>query len=183
MKKITIVLIVLVLIIIGLGIYKFNFTNDDIYNEKGEKVDLVTDEEILSDKTTSEPERIVVKDFEGEADSAKMTLGMKTWNWVNTKYSDDKVVKPLVVNKFAITFNKDNTFSATTDCNNMGGGYIIKGNKITFDDKMFSTKMYCENSQEDDFTKMLIQTEGFLFTSKGELVLTMKLDTGSIFFR
>ena len=90
MKKITIVLIVLVLIIIGLGIYKFNFTNDDIYNEKGEKVDLVTDEEILSDKTTSEPERIVVKDFEGEADSAKMTLGMKTWNWVNTKYSDDK---------------------------------------------------------------------------------------------
>jgi hypothetical protein len=39
MKKVTIIFIVLVLFIIGLGIYKFNFTNDDIYNENGEKND------------------------------------------------------------------------------------------------------------------------------------------------
>ncbi len=33
-----IILVVLVLIILGLGIYKFNFTNDDVYNENGEKI-------------------------------------------------------------------------------------------------------------------------------------------------
>lgn len=38
MKKILIILAVLVLIILGLGIYKFNFTNNDIYVENGEQI-------------------------------------------------------------------------------------------------------------------------------------------------
>ena len=124
----------------------------------------------------------VAQNFEGEADPARMTLGMKKWDWVKTLYSDDKLVTPLKQNKFSITFNKDNTFSATTDCNSMGGSYKVKDKNISFD-KIFSTKMYCENSQESVFVKMLEQTQGYLFTSKGEMVFTLKYDSGSVYFR
>ncbi len=125
----------------------------------------------------------VAQNFEGEADISRMTLDTKTWNWVNTVYSDDKNVKPLVENKFTITFNKNGTFSATTDCNSVGGEYIVtKDRQITFS-KMMSTLMYCENSQESDFTKMLEQTQSYMFTSKKQMVLLLKYDSGSVIFK
>ena len=115
-------------------------------------------------------------------DSNSVTLTMKKWQWVKTLYSDDKLVMPLKQDKFSITFRNDNTFSATTDCNSIGGEYTVKDTTISFS-KMISTMMYCEGSQEADFTKMLNQTQNYLFDSKGELVLTMKFDSGSIFFK
>lgn len=124
----------------------------------------------------------VSQNFEGESSSNNVSLTMKKWEWVKTLYNDDKLVTPLKQNKFSITFKKDNTFSATTDCNSMGGEYILKDNTINFS-KMMSTLMYCEDSQEADFTKMLNETQNYLFTPKGELVLTMKFDSGSIFFK
>jgi heat shock protein HslJ len=117
----------------------------------------------------------------GEINIDTMALNTKTWNWVKTIYSDDTEVKPKIDKKFSITFKDDKTFSATTDCNNMGGEYLLKDNQISFS-KMFSTKMYCENSQEDEFTKMINETQSYLFTPKGELVLVLKFDTGSVFF-
>ncbi len=123
-----------------------------------------------------------VKDFEGEADVSKMNLNMKTWIWVKAEYSDGKVVTPLAKKPFTLTFKNDKTFSAATDCNGVGGEYTVNGNKITFN-KMMSTLMYCEGSQEAEFTKMLNETQSFLFTPKGELVLVLKFDSGSVFFR
>ena len=46
-----------------------------------------------------------------------------------------------------------------------------------------STQMFCENSQEKDFTKMLTETDSYMFTSKGELVLILKYDSGSVIFK
>lgn len=124
----------------------------------------------------------VAQNFEGETASKKMTITMKKWDWVKTLYSDDKLVTPLTQNRFSVTFKDDHTFSATTDCNNIGGKYNMKDNTINFSE-MLSTQMYCEGSQEMDFIKMLNQTQNYLFDSNGELVLTMKLDSGSIFFK
>ncbi|MBP6857755.1 MAG: META domain-containing protein [Candidatus Pacebacteria bacterium] len=124
----------------------------------------------------------VIQGFEGEADPAKMTLTMKKWNWVYTQYSDGKEVKPIAKDKFTLTLNKNNTFSATTDCNGGGGEYKTKGNEVTFSN-MISTLMYCEDSQESDFKKMLNETQSYMFTSKGELVLLLKFDSGSVFFK
>lgn len=39
MKKILIIIGAIILLILGFGIYKFNFTNDDIYLENGKKID------------------------------------------------------------------------------------------------------------------------------------------------
>ncbi|MEI6552940.1 MAG: META domain-containing protein [bacterium] len=124
----------------------------------------------------------VAKNFEGEANPAKMTLGMKTWNWVSTKYSDGKVVTPHIENKFTLTIRSDKTFSVVTDCNGVGGEYSVSGNKITFT-RMMSTLMYCENSQEGDFSKMLSEAQSYMFTSKGELILNLKFDSGSVIFK
>ena len=125
---------------------------------------------------------VVEQNFEGEANLPKMTLGMKKWEWVKTLYSDDKLVTPLKSGRFSLILKDDKTFSASTDCNGVGGEYIVKGNNITFN-KMMSTLMYCESSQEATFIKMLNETQSYLFTSKGELVLTMKFDSGLIFFK
>jgi heat shock protein HslJ len=46
-----------------------------------------------------------------------------------------------------------------------------------------STKMYCEGSQETEFGAMLADVERYLFTSRGELVLTLKKDGGTMVFR
>ncbi len=123
-----------------------------------------------------------VKDFEGEADTSKMNLGMKKWTWIRTEMSDGKVTTPKKPEAFTLTFKPDGTFSASTDCNGVGGSYKTIGTSIEFT-KMMSTLMYCEGSQEQEFSKSLGEVGSFMFTSKGELVLMIKYDSGSMIFR
>jgi len=111
----------------------------------------------------------VVQNFEGEANPSVMTLDQKKWVWVKNQ-------------KFTLTFKKPNTFSATTDCNGVGGEYTQKGNNITFT-KMMSTLMYCEGSQESEFSKALSEIQSYHFTSKGELVFDLKSNTASMVFK
>jgi heat shock protein HslJ len=123
----------------------------------------------------------VAQNFEGEANPAKMSLEMKTWTWINTRYSDGKVVTPAKANAFTLTF-KDGKVSATTDCNRMFGGYTVSGSRLSFGN-LASTRMFCEGSQENEFAKMLGATQGYRFTSKGELVFSLKMDSGTMTFR
>lgn len=128
------------------------------------------------------PKGLVVENFEGEADPNRMKLTMKPWNWVSTLLNDGTNITPKVENKFSITFKEDGTFSATTDCNGVGGNYVTKDSYIVFS-QMMSTLMYCEDSQESKFTEFLTNTSNFHFTSKGELVLDLKFDSGSAIFK
>jgi len=123
-----------------------------------------------------------VKDFEGEADTSKMNLGMKTWDWIQTTVGEDVLVVPQKPNVFNIKFNTDKTFSAKTDCNGVGGSYITNGSKLVFS-QMMSTLMYCENSQEQDYSKMLSEVSGYSFTSRGELILDLGVTGGIMTFR
>lgn len=182
MKKTYISLGIVALVIIGFGIYKTNVNQTDTLSDNQNIQIGEVQENVDIKNVTKEPEPVIVKDFEGEADPARMTLSMQTWTWINTIYGDGKVVTPKVAKKFTITFKKDKTFSATTDCNGVGGEYKVVDNKITLT-KMMSTLMYCEGSQEQEFSKMLDQTDGFMFTSKGEMVLLLKYDSGSVIFK
>jgi heat shock protein HslJ len=124
----------------------------------------------------------VEPDFEGEANPAVMTLGMKTWQWVSALYNDGRELLPRQAGKFSITFGTDGKFTATTDCNQMGGSYTATASTIAMTD-IYSTKMYCEGSQETDFHNLLRDSSGYHFTSKGELILDLKFDSGSVTFR
>ena len=124
----------------------------------------------------------VVQNFEGEADPARMTLGMKTWVWTSTLMNDETEVFPKKSGAFTLTFKDDGTFSITTDCNSGGGSYTLNKERITFG-PMFSTLMFCDGSQEAAFTKMVADSTSYHFTSKGELILDIKFDSGSVVFR
>jgi heat shock protein HslJ len=123
----------------------------------------------------------VVQNFEGEADPSKMTLTMKKWAWVSALYNDGRTITPKN-DKFSITFSADGTFSASTDCNGIGGDYTAKSGTISMTN-MVSTLMFCEGSQEDEFRKLLTNASGYHFTPRGELILDLKFDSGTATFR
>ena len=64
----------------------------------------------------------------------------------------------------------------------MAGSYTSDTKSITFSE-MISTKMYCEGSQESDFASLLGNTVEYHFTSRGELILDLKSNSGSVTFR
>lgn len=122
----------------------------------------------------------VVQNFEGEADPKVMKLDMKKWNWVSVFTTADGQTFPKKDGVFSVTFKTDGTFGATTDCNGLGGNYAVTGNKIMFS-KMISTLMYCDGSQESVFQKIFESAVSFEFTSKGELVFTLKNGGKAVF--
>ncbi len=124
----------------------------------------------------------LANDFEGEADPAIMTLGMKTWVWVSARYDDGRELRPNRADAFTLTFDGNAKLSATTDCNRVGGTYAAADGRLTFSG-LFATRMYCEGAQEGAFTGLLEETTGYRFTSRGELVLDLDSGGGSAVFR
>jgi heat shock protein HslJ len=125
---------------------------------------------------------IVANDFEGEASPASMSLTMKTWNWIDVTYNDGTRIPAKDPSQFKLDFKEGGTFSASTDCNGIGGNYSISSSSLSFSD-MLGTLMYCQGSQEQDFTRALSRVAGYHFTSKGELILDLAMDSGSMRFR
>ena len=123
----------------------------------------------------------VVQDFEGEANPDMMTLDMQKWTWVKTQYSNDTELVPNKAAAFTLTFSEDGSVSATTDCNSMSGTYKLNDNQITFG-PMAMTKMFCPDSQEQDFAKIFAETQSYFFTSKGELIFEFTFDSGTAVF-
>ncbi len=123
----------------------------------------------------------VVQNFEGEANPAVMKLDMNKWNWISATDKTGTNTVPKKAGVFTLTFKKDGSFGASTDCNGIGGNYAVTGSRIVFS-KMMSTLMYCEGSQEDQYRKILEDATNFEFTSKGELVFVLR-DGGKAVFR
>ena len=111
-----------------------------------------------------------------------MTLVMKKWVWIRALYNDGREVVPKKPEAFTLTFGNDGKFSATTDCNSMGGSYTAKNDTISFGE-MYSTLMFCTDSQETEFSQLLGNIGGYHFTSRGELIFNLKLDSGTVVFR
>ena len=124
----------------------------------------------------------VVQDFEGEANSDSMKLEMKTWTWIRAAQDGNEIV-PRQAQAFTLTFGTDGTFSATTDCNRVRGGYTAQGRDLKFAEAMIATRMFCADAQEQVFTGLLQKTAGYSFTSRGELVLQLAGGAGSVTFR
>ena len=124
----------------------------------------------------------VAENPDGEADPSRMKLDMTTWAWIEALYNDERVVTPKKAGTFTLTFANDNTFKASTDCNQMGGTYTTKDNQLTFS-SIYMTKMACEGSQEIEFKQLLQNTSSYHFTGRGQLILDLKFDSGSVIFR
>lgn len=125
---------------------------------------------------------VVEPDFPGEADPSRMTLTMKPWVWESALYNDGREITPKQSGAFTLTFGADGQFSAKTDCNSMAGSYTAENGTLTFG-QIAMTKMFCEGSQEMVFAQLLETTSGYHFTARGQLILDLKFDSGSVVFR
>lgn len=117
-----------------------------------------------------------------DSQSYILNLSMKTWFWVKTQYSNDSVISPSNPEAFSLVFAEDGRLQVTTDCNGMRGDYKVEAHTIQFE-QMMSTRKFCQDSQELMFAKMLEEVTSFLFTSKGQLVLLFKYDSGTMLFQ
>lgn len=125
----------------------------------------------------------VAIDFEGEADPDRMTLQMHPWTWIRTVFNDDTVKGPKEAGTFTLAISKDGQVSGTTDCNSFQGTVAVKKRKMQFGEDIAMTRKFCAGSQEMEFIGMLQDVKSFLFTSRGQLVMELKYDSGSIFFQ
>ena len=107
----------------------------------------------------------------------KSSVFMKKWIWVSTKYADGANISPKQKDRFSISFKPPRTLEITTDCNGMGGDYVIKDNTIEMT-QVFQTLMACEDSQENEYTASLGEARKFHFTSDGLLVLELESERG-----
>jgi heat shock protein HslJ len=105
----------------------------------------------------------------------------KEWRWVLTAMSDNTKILPIQRDIFMIKFNEKGEFNGITDCNSFFGEYEVGESSIIFS-KIASTKMYCEESQEQDFIATLNEAEEFKFDESGNLVLLLKLNSGLMIF-
>jgi heat shock protein HslJ len=112
-----------------------------------------------------------------------LKLDSKKWTWTKVTYNDGRVVMPKKTGAFTLTFGADNKFSATTDCNQMGGTYTLSARNQISLGEAYSTKMFCEGSEEDVFAKLLSDVRTYTFSASGGLILGLKSETGSVTFR
>lgn len=94
-------------------------------------------------------------------------------------------VTPNKPGAFTLTFASEGNVAIGTDCNSMSGTYEKIGSggekqKITFG-PIASTMMYCEGSQEQEFSGLLAKTSAYAFTGKGELLLYQGEESVSMF--
>lgn len=105
------------------------------------------------------------------------SIFMKKWVWVNTKYADGTSISPKQEDKFSIKFKIPRTLEITTDCNKMGGEYVIKDDTIEIT-QVFSTLMACEDSQENEYTASLGEARKIYLTNDWGLVLELESEKG-----
>lgn len=114
-----------------------------------------------------------VKPPEGSAIDDNQSLESKKWVWVKASSADGSNLIFKKPEAFTITFNKDKTFSATTDCNGIGGKYEKTVKALSFSE-MVSTEMFCEGSNEADFSQILLGTSAYTINKSGELIMIQK---------
>jgi heat shock protein HslJ len=108
---------------------------------------------------------------------------MKTWTWVSAQYNDGRKAEPMRPGDFTVTFDGAGKFSARTDCNSMSGSYTTAANNVISFSQIASTKMFCQGSQEMVFAALLGDATTYSFTSRGELILGLKFDSGTVTFK
>jgi heat shock protein HslJ len=102
--------------------------------------------------------------------------------WQRTRMSDDKVFTPEAPERYTVTFAPGGRAEVRADCNRGTTSYEIDGNRIRFG-PVALTRMACPaGSRDADFLRGLTNVQGFLFAN-GDLVLTIAMDSGSMFFR
>jgi heat shock protein HslJ len=106
-------------------------------------------------------------------------IGRK-WEWINETSKAGVIATTSRPGAFTITLASGGKFSATTDCNQIGGTYSVSGGSLTFN-STYSTKMHCGSVDEDRFKQFLTDARTYKIANS-KLFIYLK-DGGSLAFR
>jgi|GEM_PF-6004257 len=136
--------------------------------------------EEMKDKSPKNTEKKDTSKEQGMKD--KPSLAGTSWTWVKTTTASTNTITPLKSSSFVLKFNTDGSFSSTTDCNGLGGNYLVgsKSRIGLFD--MVSTEMYCENSQEALYVTQLSNISSYVMSDK-ELQLVFSDNSSTMVFK
>ena len=108
-------------------------------------------------------------------------LAGTTWSWRETVMSDEKRLKPDAPERYTLLFQPGGAVAVRADCNRGSGRYELTGGTLTFGPMALTRAMCPPGSMDGEFMKQLGAVSGQLFKGD-ELVLTLKFDSGSMFF-
>ena len=103
------------------------------------------------------------------------------WTWRQTLMSDDKRIQPDAPERYTLTFQPGGSVAVRADCNRGSGRYALEGGAFSFGPMALTRAMCPPGSMDNEFLKQLGAVSGQLMKG-GELVLTLKFDSGSMFF-
>jgi heat shock protein HslJ len=105
------------------------------------------------------------------------------WQWVQTRYNDDRKAVPADPKNYTMQFWEDGTLNVKADCNQKGGTYSVSAvEKRLSIEITHSTMAACpEASLEDEFTRAL-SAAAIYFFKDGDLYIDLKYDSGTIQF-
>lgn len=146
---------------------------------KGEDLTLKKGEELVFEGKVF---RLPEEGGEMSSDEDLYVFAGPTWVWQETRSAEGSVTRPQKTGEYTITFEVSGKVLGETDCNNFSGSYTASaGNVLTFGPFM-STLMYCEGSQETEFSQAVSNSSQYTFTKEGDLVLMMK-EGGTVHFK
>lgn len=103
------------------------------------------------------------------------------WQWVQTRYNDDRKAVPAEPKSYTVEFREDGTLNVKADCNQKGGTYsTFEEEKRLSIEITHATMAACpEGSLEDEFVRAL-SAAAIYFIKDGDLYIDQKYDTGTI---
>lgn len=80
------------------------------------------------------------------------------WDIENVVENDSSYVRPSEIGEGTsayIDFKEDNTFGVITNCNHLGGSYVLSNDSIRIQE-LFSTEMACDNMEVEEMLKKIL---------------------------
>jgi para-nitrobenzyl esterase len=103
------------------------------------------------------------------------------WSWQGTQMSDDARFVPDAPERYTVEFLPAGRVSIRADCNRGNASYERNGNALGFGPIALTRMMCPPGSRDAEFLKGLGNVSGLLFRGN-DLVLTLKVDSGSMRF-
>ena len=126
-------------------------------------------------------EETPVIEGEEEVFISDSTLGSSSWLWLESLVADEQII-PNQVDAFVVSFDEsEGQVSIQTDCNTNFGSYQADENSLEFGE-LASTRMFCEDSQENLFTDQLTQVDSYQIDEVGYLSLFLADDNSYMLF-
>ncbi len=115
------------------------------------------------------------------ATTTTSTLTNKTWLWESSVDARGVEAEPANPDDFELKFTADGTITSTTDCNSLGGSYVVNGEVLSIGSLM-ATEMFCSEESLEQAYAGLLGLVGSHVIEGDTLKLILLKDAGTMTF-